>query len=153
MSLAPAGARPMLSPNPRRWLITRLASRLLSAEAARLAADSTNSARGPGQPSNADARAQLDGIRLVLANAELVEDTRRVAIGHRVTICEADGTLATFALVLPGDGDPALGYLGADAPVAAAIIGRSRGDVVEVTAPAGARALRIVDVAAPPYSG
>jgi hypothetical protein len=115
MSLAPAGARPMLSPNPRRWLITRLASRLLSAEAARLAADSINSARGPGQPSNADARAQLDRIRLALANAELVEDTRRAAIGHRVTICEADATAtrrsATSARTRPwprrSSGDPA----------------------------------------------
>ena len=151
MPMAPAGAHPTLSPHPPRWPITRLASRLLSAEAARLAGDATSPARGPGQPSNADARARLDRIRLVLADAELVEDTRRVAIGHRVTIGDADGTLATFALVLPGDGDPALGYLGADAPVAAALIGRSRGDVVEGIAPAGARAVRIVEVADPPY--
>ena len=43
-------------------------------------------------------------------------------------------------------GTPAEGWLSADSPLGAAVLGRSPGDAVEVTAPAGSRVVTVLAV-------
>ena len=78
--------------------------------------------------------------------AVAVDDADRAVIGRRVMIREQDGHAVTYALVFPGDGDPALGWISADAPLGAAILGHRAGDAVEVVAPAGRRTVTLVTI-------
>ena len=67
-------------------------------------------------------------------------------IGRRVTLLEEEGDSVTYALVFPGDGDPVQGWISADSPLGAAVLGCTPGDTVEVMAPAGPRVVTVLSV-------
>ena len=94
----------------------------------------------------AKAARRLEVLSAVLDLAVPVDDADRAVIGRRVMIREQDGDAATYALVFPGDGDPALGWISPDAPLGAAILGHRAGDAVEVVAPAGRRTVTLVTI-------
>jgi transcription elongation factor GreA len=52
-------------------------------------------------------------------------------------------------LVRRSEADPAQGRISTESPVGRALLGRRRGDEVEVQTPGGIRALTIVELAAP----
>lgn len=93
-----------------------------------------------------DAGRRLAGLRDVLAAAEPTEVEGRVIIGRRVTIREEDGQLLTYALVIPGDGDPMNGWVSADSPLGAALLDARPGDEVPFSAPCGPRRVQVVTV-------
>jgi len=83
-----------------------------------------------------------------LLDAAAIEDRTEIAVvGRRVTIHDesdegssgAGGNPVpmTFSLVLPGDGDPSLGWVSIESPLGAAVAGRRTGDRTRVVAPGG----------------
>lgn len=90
---------------------------------------------------------QLVNIRAVLENATIVEDDGVAVIGREVTVRQPDGLTSRYELVIPGEGDIAAGLVSADSPVGAALVGRRVGDLVEVSAPAGAWTATVVEIA------
>ncbi len=136
----------------REWPMTREAWEALDADATRLSAQVLAKNGYVSGHLDGDAEAptfipnvvgqqlahQLDNVRDVLARAAVVDDPTVAVIGRRVTLVEADGTSATYALVIPGDGDPVQGWVSVDSPVGAALLGARIGEHVTIAAPAGA---------------
>lgn len=89
---------------------------------------------------------RFDVLSAVLDSAHKVHEPERAVIGRRVTLLEEEGHSVTYNLVFPGDGDPAQGWISADSPLGAAVIGSLPGDRVEVTAPAGPRVVTVLSV-------
>jgi hypothetical protein len=87
-----------------------------------------------------------DVLSAVLDASEKVHEPDRAVIGRRVTVLEAEGDLVTYTLVFPGDGDPVQGWISADSPLGAALLGRTPGDTVEVDAPVGRRVVTVLSV-------
>ena len=89
---------------------------------------------------------RLDVLSAVFDASEKVHELDRVAIGRRVTLLEEQGDSVTYALVFPGDGDPIQGWISADSPLGAAVMGCTAGDTVEVNAPVGRRVVTVLSV-------
>jgi len=89
---------------------------------------------------------RLDVLSAVLDAAEKVHEPDRAVIGRRVTLLEEEGDSVTYALVFPGDGDPIQGWISADSPLGAAVLGCTPGDTVEVDAPVGRRVVTVLSV-------
>jgi transcription elongation GreA/GreB family factor len=94
-----------------------------------------------------DALRRLGTLRAIAEQAVVGDEPGVAIIGRRVTIRDADGVETTYALVLPGDGDPTRGWVSADSPLGAAVTGRRAGDEVEVVAPAGSWRATVTGVA------
>lgn len=143
-----------------RWSMTIGALTALRADAARLAVDADRTggyvtAHLAGEPDAPSRTPNIEGQRLVrqlisvrsaLAAARVEADERVIVIGRHVTLENADGSRARYALVIPGDGDPAKGRVSAESPLGRAIYGRRAGDIVEVNAPDGAWTATILSV-------
>jgi transcription elongation factor GreA len=95
----------------------------------------------------ANAERRLHTLTQVLGSADVVDDEACVAIGRRVTLHDEDGERISCAIVFPGDGDPTNGWIGADSPLGAAILGARPGDTCDVDAPAGAWRVTVISVA------
>ncbi len=89
---------------------------------------------------------RFDVLTAVLDASEKVHEPDRAVIGRRVTLVEEEGDSVTYALVFPGDGDPLQGWISADSPLGAAVMGCTAGDRVEVFAPSGARFVTVASV-------
>ena len=135
-----------------RWPMTGEAWQALVDELARLRADvagPAGSGDSAGEVLNlrvVQAARRFDTLAAVLASAERDDEPDRAVIGRRVTLLEPDGDTVTYALVFPGDGDPAQGWISADSPLGAAALGCRPGDSVEVIAPAGSRVVTVLAV-------
>ena len=95
----------------------------------------------------AQAVRRLETLGGVLERASCIDDPTSAVIGRQATLREEDGETFSFRLVFPGDGEPAQGWISADSPLGSAVLGSRPGDVVEVAAPAGRRAVTLVAVA------
>ena len=72
-----------------------------------------------------------------------------VSVGSRVRVKDVDhGDTDTYVIVGSAEADPANGRLSNESPVGRALIGRKKGETVEVAAPAGAIRLKIMDIKA-----
>jgi transcription elongation GreA/GreB family factor len=69
-------------------------------------------------------------------------------VGSTVRVRDAWGD-EEHMLVAPSQSDPAGGRISIESPVGRALLGRRRGDRVEVQTPGGLRVLSIVEVAGP----
>jgi transcription elongation factor GreA len=82
-----------------------------------------------------------------LRNAVVVDADRsadRVGFGATVHVVDvATGREAAYTIVGATEADPGTGRISAESPVARALIGHARGDVVTVETPRGQRALRV----------
>lgn len=141
-------------PRSRHWPMTSAARDALVAEIDRLVADIARDTTA--EPVDEDdvlvrlpvahAGRRLDALRAILADAVFDEDPDTIAIGDRVTLRDPDGSTETYALVIPGDGDPSQGWVSADSPLGSAVIGRRAGDRADVAAPGGSWQVTIVAV-------
>jgi len=123
-----------------------LATEIQSVEA-ELAALRTRSSRADGSAVLVAAAIQrLRDLQAVLGLARITDEPETVLIGRRVTIETDDGEQARFWLVLPADGDPDRGWIGADSPLGMALLDRRVGAQITVPAPGGAWEARVVDV-------
>lgn len=86
-----------------------------------------------------------------LARAEVIDVSKLsgsvVRFGATVTLIDEDtDEKATYQLVGADEGDIASGLLSITAPLARALIGKSKGDQVEVSTPGGSKAYEIMRV-------
>jgi len=133
-----------------RWPMTREAWLTLIDEVRRLRTDvvspAVELAHGVVDLEVVRAARRLDVLAVVLDAAEQIHEPARAVIGRGITVLEPEGESANYTLVYPGDGDPAKGWISADSPLGAAVLGRQPGDRVEVAAPAGPRVVTVLSV-------
>jgi|SRR4051794_16890232 transcription elongation GreA/GreB family factor len=96
----------------------------------------------------ARAAQRLSVLGAVVDSAEVTKATC-VAIGSRVRLRDSEGKTFDYSVVFPGDGDPLRGWVSADSPLGAAVLGREPGAQVVVHAPAGSWSVTVVDVSQP----
>ena len=95
---------------------------------------------------------RINDIENRLSNAEVIDVTKlnangRVVFGPTVQVEDQDGGVKlTYQLVGDDEADIKNGLLSVSSPIARALIGKSEGDVVDVTAPGGTRSYEIVSV-------
>jgi transcription elongation factor GreA len=95
---------------------------------------------------------RINDIENRLSNAEVIDVTKlnangRVVFGSTVQVEDRGGGVKlTYQLVGDDEADIKNGLLSVLSPIARALIGKSEGDVVDVTAPGGTRSYEIVSV-------
>jgi transcription elongation factor GreA len=88
-----------------------------------------------------------------LANARVIRRTRKppdvVGVGTRVRLKDMDANeTVEYRIVGSAEADPAQQKLSNESPVGRAIIGRKKGETVEVAAPRGSLKYKILDIKA-----
>lgn len=119
---------------------------MTSAAWSALHAEARRTDQGPSGRVDPTLTLRIDTIRDVLQSATVVDEPLLAVVGRRVTYLEDDGSRHTVALVIPGDGDPRQGWISADAPLGAALLGARPGQGVVVHAPVGDRRVEILEV-------
>ncbi len=94
---------------------------------------------------------RINEIEHRLSNSEVIDVTRlaangRVVFGCTVQLEDQDGVKVKYQLVGDDEADIKQGLLSVSSPIARALIGKSEGDVVDVTTPGGTRSYEIVAV-------
>jgi transcription elongation factor GreA len=115
--------------------------------------------RESGNPEDQDLRMALEDLARVqqrireleqLLAAEPAEDVLyppgTITIGSRVIARDGSGRMHTFVLVSPLEAGAVRGHVSTASPVGVALLGRRPGDQVQVTVPAGLRALTVLSV-------
>lgn len=96
------------------------------------------------------AQGRLLELEQLLGNAQVIEGKTAkdgmIMIGQTVTV-EINGTKKEYTIVGPQEADPFNGMISNESPLGEAFIGRSVGDSVEVTTPAGKQVYRILKIA------
>ncbi len=95
--------------------------------------------------------ARIKDIEDKLARAEVIDPTKlsgdRVRFGATVTLVDEDtDEKVTYQIVGADEGDIAKGLLSVTAPLARALIGKTKGDSVEVSTPGGSKAYEILAI-------
>ena len=94
--------------------------------------------------------AKIAEIKNLVENAEIVHaavKTDSVGIGSNVTVRDLEfGSEETYEIVGSQEADPAMGRISDDSPFGKGLMGKRKGDTVEVEAPAGALKFEIVSV-------
>jgi transcription elongation factor GreA len=94
-------------------------------------------------------RARIGNLRKRLADLSMIDLSRlphdRVGYGSTVLVYELDtGDELTYKLVMGEDADIALNRISTSSPVGRGLMGKSEGDEVEITTPAGKRRFEII---------
>jgi transcription elongation factor GreA len=95
---------------------------------------------------------RIKEIERKLANAEIIDpatlpDTGKVVFGATVELeDQADGARVVYQIAGEDEADIRAGRISITSPIARALIGKGKGEVVEVAAPGGTRAYEIVAV-------
>ncbi len=100
-------------------------------------------------------RGQIEGrimeLEEILGSAVIIgekrEATTRIGIGNTIVLRDlASGEELRYMLVSPREVDPAGGKISSASPIGKAAIGKSRGDMVEVTVPVGVLRYQIKEI-------
>lgn len=94
-------------------------------------------------------RARIGNLRKRLADISMIDTTRlphdRVAYGSTVLLYDVDnGEEITYKLVMAEDANVAESKISTSSPVGRGLMGRSEGDEVEISTPAGKRRFEII---------
>ena len=95
---------------------------------------------------------RIKEIEHKLASAEVIDPARlpntgKVVFGASVELeDQADGARVTYQVVGEDEADIRAGRISVTSPIARALVGKSEGEVVDVTAPGGTRSYEIVAV-------
>jgi transcription elongation factor GreA len=95
---------------------------------------------------------RISEIESRLANAQIIDpttlpDSGRVVFGATVDLAPVDGgPEVSYQIVGDDEADIRSGMISINSPIARALIGKSRGDEVEVTTPGGARSFEVLAV-------
>ncbi len=95
---------------------------------------------------------RIGEIEAKLSAAEIIDVTTlpaagRVVFGSTVELeAEADGARVTWQIVGEDEADIKAARIAITSPIARALVGKSEGDVVQVTTPGGSRSFEIVRV-------
>ena len=90
-------------------------------------------------------------IETKLANTEVIDpsklpNTGKVVFGAVVELEDEEGNHLVYQVVGEDEADIGAGRISITSPIARALVGKSEGDVVDVTAPGGVRSFEIVEV-------
>ena len=90
-------------------------------------------------------------IEAKLSSAEVIDPSTlpkngRVVFGSVVELEDEEGNRLVYQIVGEDEADIGAGLISVTSPIARAMVGKSEGDVVDVTAPGGVRSLEIVEV-------
>jgi transcription elongation factor GreA len=91
---------------------------------------------------------EIEGL---LEWAELIDEraargSKEIRVGSTISLKIKDGKTQTYQLVGPTEADPTAGRISHESPVGQALIGKKRGDKVQVAAPAGKVEMTITSV-------
>jgi transcription elongation factor GreA len=91
---------------------------------------------------------EIEGL---LEWAELIDEraargSKEIRVGSTISLKTKDGKTQTYQLVGPTEADPTAGRISHESPVGQALIGKKRGDKVQVAAPAGKVEMTITSV-------
>lgn len=95
---------------------------------------------------------RISEIESRLSNAQIIDpttlpDSGRVVFGATVDLAPVDGgPEVSYQIVGDDEADIRSGMISINSPIARALIGKSRGDEVEVTTPGGARSFEVLAV-------
>ena len=95
---------------------------------------------------------RINDIENRLSNSEVIDVTRlsatgRVVFGSTIELEDQDGgNKVVYQLVGDDEANIKQGLLSVSSPIARALIGKSEGDVVDVTTPGGTRSYEIISV-------
>jgi len=95
---------------------------------------------------------RIKSIEQALSHCEIIDvsvlpASTRVVFGATVELSDQDdGTEMRYQIVGEFEADARLGLISITSPIARALVGKSAGDVVEVTVPGGLKAYEIVTV-------
>ena len=92
---------------------------------------------------------RIQEIEAILGNAKIIEEGKSdgtVNIGSHITIQEADYPPEEYHLVGPTEANPREGRISHESPIGVALMGRKKGDEVEVKTPGGQIKLKILKI-------
>jgi transcription elongation factor GreA len=92
---------------------------------------------------------RIGSLDNIILNAQIIESPHLpgvVELGDSVIIQNQDGKTDRYTLVGTAEASPVDGKISCESPVGKALIGRKKGDKVEVRTPAGIIKLQIIDV-------
>ena len=94
---------------------------------------------------------RINDIENRLSNAEVIDVTKltasgRVVFGSTIELEDQDRNKVVYQLVGDDEANIKQGLLSVSSPIARALIGKSEGDVVDVTTPGGTRSYEIMSV-------
>jgi transcription elongation factor GreA len=94
---------------------------------------------------------RINDIENRLSNAEVIDVTKltasgRVVFGSTIELEDQDRNKVVYQLVGDDEADIKKGLLSVSSPIARALIGKSEGDLVDVTTPGGTRSYEIMSV-------
>ena len=94
---------------------------------------------------------RINDIENRLSNSEVIDVTKltasgRVVFGSTIELEDQDRNKVVYQLVGDDEADIKQGLLSVSSPIARALIGKSEGDVVDVTTPGGTRSYEIMSV-------
>ena len=90
-------------------------------------------------------------IEAKLSTAEVIDPSTlpkngKVVFGSVVELEDEEGNRLVYQIVGEDEADIGAGLISVTSPIARAMVGKSEGDVVDVTAPGGVRSLEVVEV-------
>lgn len=92
---------------------------------------------------------RIQYLRGILAQAEIVNDISKsdvVQVGSPVTIETAEKEKEKYTVVGPVEADPLEGRISYQSPLGSALMGRGKGDEVDVNAPGGVFTVKILKI-------
>ena len=89
---------------------------------------------------------RLEALQRLLSVADVVPQDGVVIVGSRVVVRDSDDTTDSYTLIAPGEADPRAGRISFESPLGRALLGGRAGETAAVAAPAGVRAVTIVEV-------
>ena len=90
-------------------------------------------------------------VKVLIENAEIIEKTNvattSVVLGSKVTVKDKEeGVEESYQIVGSQEANPMQGRISDDSPFGKALLGKEKGDVVSVEAPAGILRFKIIDI-------
>ncbi len=89
-------------------------------------------------------------LEKMLQNAVIIKEEKAssdvVKLGSKVKVKDTDGHEEHYLIVGSAEADPKQGRISNQSPVGLALMGKKKGDKVEVRTPAGARRLQVVQI-------
>jgi transcription elongation factor GreA len=97
---------------------------------------------------------QIAKLEERLRSARIIDpseaDAGAVDVGLQVTVKDVDRKRdSTYRIVGSAEADPSAGRLSNESPVGRALMGRKKGETIEVSVPAGVLKLKIVNISVP----
>ena len=110
---------------------------------------SENAEYDAARAEQAEVEGKIASIEAMLENAEVIKDvnTNKVSIGTTVTLKYLeDGEVDTYTIVGSKEADPFDNKISNESPIAKAIIGSKKGEIVTVDSPNGKYQVEILEI-------